>query len=507
MGLASRFENGGNSRFSRQVGLECMSCHNGYPDFVLGSENKYAAVKNGIDCERCHGPGEKHVKDKMAGKLVDITKEIDYSIVNPSKLSINLQLDVCQRCHIQGNAVLNYGKSFFDFRPGMRLSDVMNVFMPVYAGRTDEHIMASHAERLKMSRCFIETVKEVDERKNINDLKPYKNALTCVTCHNPHVSVRVTNNDVFNSACKNCHSPEKNNSCTEKQHVIVKANNNCVKCHMVNSSTTDIPHVRVTDHFIRKPVTENEIEKVKTFIGIACINNSNPSDYAKGNAFINYFEKFNYDKSVLDSALKYFPDKTSGDITKNLHELVHISFLKKDYSRILYYESQIANAVSFLNKKSFSNSDAWTCYRIGEAFENTNNSAKALTYYQQATMLAPFVLEFQNVYGSALINTGKSSDAKKVFEFILKENPNNTMALSNLGFILLSTEGDSTGARKLYEQCIALDPDYLQVQYNMAGLYIYRHNFTEAKKILSKILVKNPADLKANQILSSISSL
>ena len=80
---------------------------------------------------------------------------IDYSIVNPSKLPIALQMDVCQRCHIQGNAVLNEGKSFSDFRPGMKLSSVMNVFMPVYKGDEDAHIMASHAERLKMSKCFI----------------------------------------------------------------------------------------------------------------------------------------------------------------------------------------------------------------------------------------------------------------------------------------------------------------------------------------------------------------
>jgi hypothetical protein len=63
--------------------------------------------------------------------------------VNPAKLPVALQLDVCQRCHIQGNAVLAEGKSFFDFRPGMPLSDVMNVFMPVYKGQEDEHIMAS----------------------------------------------------------------------------------------------------------------------------------------------------------------------------------------------------------------------------------------------------------------------------------------------------------------------------------------------------------------------------
>ena len=40
-----------------------MTCHNSFPHFTLGSENKYQNVPSGIDCERCHGPGELHVSN------------------------------------------------------------------------------------------------------------------------------------------------------------------------------------------------------------------------------------------------------------------------------------------------------------------------------------------------------------------------------------------------------------------------------------------------------------
>ncbi len=505
--LPPGFENGGNSRFSRLIGLECMSCHNGYPEFAMGSENKYDKIKNGIDCERCHGPGEKHVTDKRSGKILDVSKEIDYSIVNPAKLPIALQLDICQRCHIQGNAVLNEGKSFFDFRPGMHLADVMNVFMPLYAGRSDEHIMASHAERLKMSRCFTETLKEVDKNNSSNTLRPYEHALTCVTCHNPHVSVRVTENNVFNNACKNCHTSVKHNECTEKPEILVKEQYNCVKCHMVTSGATDIPHVRVTDHFIRVPLKDSEVDKVKKFIGIACINNSNPSDETKGKAYIGYFEKFNYDKSVLDSALKYFSDNTKEDIRKNFSSLVQVYFLKNDYSKILYYVNQIIDPLSFLNKKSFSNSDSWTCYRIGEALEYSGQPEKALSFYQRATELAPYELDFQNKYGTLLMQSGNPAGAKKVFEFVVSQYPKYPAALSNLGYIYLSESGDTAKARELYDKAIALNPDYWQAWYNKAGLYAYQKNFVEAKRVLNYVLKRNPKDKKAKQILNSISSL
>ena len=120
--------------------------------------------------------------------------------------------------------------------------------------------MASHAERLKMSKCFRATLTKI-ESKQSSALCPYKNALTCVTCHNPHVSVKSTSSEHFNAVCRNCHNEQSNSGnihegnnklCTEKLKLKCTSNNNCVSCHMPKSGSTDIPHVTTTDHFIRK---------------------------------------------------------------------------------------------------------------------------------------------------------------------------------------------------------------------------------------------------------------
>ena len=88
--------------------------------------------------------------------------------MNPAKLSIDAQFDICQRCHLQGNTVLKEGKSFYDFKPGMKLSDFMTVFLPKYKNADDEFIMASHADRLKQSTCFIKSKEKVTSRASAN---------------------------------------------------------------------------------------------------------------------------------------------------------------------------------------------------------------------------------------------------------------------------------------------------------------------------------------------------
>src|SRR5690606_3423228 len=45
--LAPGFEKGANSRFSRVIQMECMSCHNALPEFIHNSQSKYLNIKQG----------------------------------------------------------------------------------------------------------------------------------------------------------------------------------------------------------------------------------------------------------------------------------------------------------------------------------------------------------------------------------------------------------------------------------------------------------------------------
>ncbi|MBI4930335.1 MAG: tetratricopeptide repeat protein [Bacteroidetes bacterium] len=502
--LAPGFKNGSNPRFSRPIGLECMSCHNALPDFVMGSENKFSKVGNGIICERCHGPGEIHVKEKMAGMVIDISKEIDYSIVNPAKLPIDLQFDVCQRCHLQGNTVLKDGKSFYDFRPGMKLSDVMTTFLPKYENAEEDFIMASHADRLKMSQCFIKSA-VVGISNPDQQLKPYKNGLTCVTCHNPHLSVKVTGKDVFNNACKNCHltpnsSPmgEGNKSCSEKPEARNKVDDNCVSCHMPKSGAIDIPHVRITDHFIRKPMKKKNVEEIKKFIGLYAINEENPAAKVKAEGYMNQYEKFGISPGFLDSVKKYLPENSKEDITENFNLLIRYYFLKQDYNKIISLVSgfQQKELLGNLGTTSWDNDDAWTCYRIGETYTHLGKAAEAYIFYNKANELSPFNIDFMNKLAGNLASRNKPDEAKNIYEKIISEDSKYAPAYCNLGYIYFLKQ-DFVSAEKNYNQSLALDPDYEQALINKAGLLLYEKKNSEALAVAKRILKKNPENEQA----------
>lgn len=495
--LPPGFENGANNHFSRKIGLECMSCHNSLPDFVIGSENKYTKIPNGIGCERCHGPGEIHVKEKKAGLVIDISKYIDSSIVNPAKLPIDLQFDVCQRCHLQGNAVLKEEKSFYDFRPGMKLSDMETVFLPKYENAEDEFIMASHADRLKMSQCFIKSFKPEDAK----GLKPYKEALTCVTCHNPHISVKVTSKEIFNTACKNCHlasafSPKRNERkvCSEIMAERNKTNDNCVGCHMPKSGAIDIPHVRITDHFIRKSIKKQDVAGIKKFIGLVAINEKNPDPKTKAEAYLNQYEKFTHDIILLDSAKKYLADKTDDEIRNNFPLLVRLYFLKNDYKKIVSYASRFSHQFllnTLLNRTSYTNNDAWTCYRIAQSYTNTGKINDAYLFCKKAAELAPYNLEFLNKLGANLMSLNKPNDSKKIFERIIHEDPKDASAYCNLGFIFF-IQKDFSSAEINYDKSLALDPDFETALLNKIQLYVTENKKDKAKNILFQMLKRNP---------------
>lgn len=462
--LPPGFENGNNTGFERKIGLECMSCHNALPELVKGTENQYRQLPHGIDCERCHGPGEIHVREKSNGNIVDVATQIDYTIVNPAKLSWNRQIDVCQRCHLQGNAVLKPGKTFTDFKPGMPLSDIFDQFSPEYEGN-DDVVMAAHAERFQRSKCFVSSVK--------GDLKSdnAKVGFTCISCHNPHVSVRQTNTAVFNQKCQSCHNTPKQKLCSESPANIKAKDNNCVACHMPSSGTSDIPHVTVHDHYIRKPDKTKPVQgKLK---GLKCVTNDNPDIGTLTEAYVSYYEKFEANPLYLSIASEKSQSLSESN-NEHVKILIHLHYINNDYKKAVSYSDIISQP------------DAWTAYRLAKSYERLNDFTQSAAWYDKALDAQSNNLDFMLQYASMLIKNQQFRTAQPLVEKHLKQHAKSAEAWALMGLIQMKNN-QAAMARQSFNKALSFNPDQLTALNNLLSLEALLGNKAEVDKIQKRI--------------------
>ena len=478
--LPPKFAGGNNSRFSRPIPEQCMSCHNAVSPFVKGSENRFTEVAHGIDCERCHGPGSFHVEEKMAGKMVDIAREIDYTIVNPAKLPVDLQFDICQNCHMQGVSVFKPGKSIHDFRPGLPMSAIQNVFWPRYADSIQVFTMASHPDRLKMSACFQESHARTDSYE----------AMTCITCHDVHVSIETLGPAFYNETCQSCHTPVQQNLCTEEQNARAATNDNCISCHMPISGSEDIPHVRVTDHFIRTPdskeesiLSTEEMQEQKQFVGMASLVESSPSARDIAESYLTYYEEVTNHPGFIDSAQVYLAIAQNESSRQDVAGLwIWSWFWEQDYRAII----NLAQSIDITTIV-----DAWTLYRIGEAYLAVDQPGEAIRYLEQARQIAPNHLRFLNKLASAYRNNGQLQQALSLHNQILEANPKFDTAYNDRGFTYLLL-GDFDAAEADFHSALSLDPDIAAALGNLASLYLNTERKAEARPYAQRLLTLYP---------------
>ena len=117
---------------NRPITYEYMFCHNAYPQIPAGHEEPrfFEEIPQGIDCQRCHGPGAKHVQAARAGK----PEAIRATIVNPARLGKDLPIEVCLQCHLEPastrlpSLIRRFGRGPFSYVPGQPLESFLLAF-------------------------------------------------------------------------------------------------------------------------------------------------------------------------------------------------------------------------------------------------------------------------------------------------------------------------------------------------------------------------------------------
>ena len=201
------------SDFQREVPHSCLFCHNGYPSTSNGG------LASGIDCQRCHGPGEAHVERRGP-------------ILNPARLAPDRRMEVCLQCHLESasrtipDSIRRFDRGPFSFRPGEPLGN-FTIYFDRDSPASAESITVNHsAYGLRQSSCFVRSAGKLE----------------CTTCHDPHQASRGPEAEKrYTAVCRSCHisvHPERTAG--------------CVSCHMPKRRADDAVHVVVTDHNIRR---------------------------------------------------------------------------------------------------------------------------------------------------------------------------------------------------------------------------------------------------------------
>ncbi len=506
-----------NQRFSRVLNNRCAFCHNSYPEPVAFSRRKYRSILRPIGCERCHGPGQRHVEERLADP--EMAGTIDYSIVNPAHLPLDRQLDVCQQCHLNGTvALLREGRESFDFRPAEALASHVSLFN-VVEPETGLIGVVSHADRMQQSACFRET-------------RSQNRPLNCLTCHDPHEGFRDKGPAYFNATCQACHAPEalqaRLAATAQASHT---AGADCSSCHMPKVGADVDPHTSFTDHWIRVVVEktpevaidpqEGPIELKPHFARDA---EGREGTLYEALAYMSYrrshgdLDAIERGARTAQKTLKSHPTFGEahlllgqsllllGQVEDALPPLQQAVRLDDGDPRQLHALAQALELaqgdpaeIDSLYRRALRIQPALAGVRVeyGDFLDLQGRAQEAFTAYTQAVEEEPWLAVAHHGVGFVLLRQGQYRQAEDAFRRTLALEPDHVDALVNLGIVLAAT-GRARQAQGRYERAVGLAPDHVSALYNLGTFYLQRNQLEESITLLRRAVEADPGYLNAH---------
>jgi predicted CXXCH cytochrome family protein len=519
---------------SRLVHYECIFCHNGYPKIPKanteeGSEAVFQQpLPLGIDCQRCHGPGQHHIN--TVSKVGATPEAIRASIVNPKRLTPEREMEVCMQCHLETSSLKlphstqRQDRGPFSYVPGTPLAD-FHLNFDRAPGQNTRFEVAHAAYSLRKSQCFLQTQANSPDRQ-----------MRCTTCHDPHNIPRGEEATThYNGVCRTCHAADFTAKVTAGAH---PANPDCISCHMPKERTDDAIHIVMTEHFIRSRQPQNLLAPKAEFYESA-------SNQYQGEVVPYYPAKLTPTaENELDVAVAQVKD--SINIRGGLPRLV--ALLQKyqpthagyyvDAAQAFHAAGDAGHAQQFfdeaLRRAPTSNvillqlanaqiewqawaraeatlrrltlrtpTDAIMWGLLGQALFQQGKNADAKIALEKSVALDPDLADPHNYLGGLLVRRGDLKAAETEFRAALRLQPSNAEWQSNLAG-LLASQGAIPEARYLFERSIRLKPDFAGGRLNYARLLASLNENAEAAKQAKAAVESDPGIPVAHELWGSL---
>ncbi|MBZ5623842.1 MAG: tetratricopeptide repeat protein [Acidobacteriia bacterium] len=460
---------------TRAVSYECMFCHNAYPKTPQGNDEEGAEpqfllpLAEGIDCQRCHGPGQKHVE--TAGRAGASADEIRAAIVNPRRLTAEREMEVCLQCHLETTSQLlphsmqRQGRGPFSYVPGQPLGDFRISFDR--AGPTRDRLEVAHAAyRLRQSQCFLKSAGK----------------LRCTTCHDPH---NIPRGEVaiaqYNRICRDCHGASFKGLAGGGRSGPHAPGADCVSCHMPKRRTDDAVHIVATDHWIQrwKPPGNLLAEKAETHETQATSYRGEVVPYYPGRLTASAAD-------ALDLAVAQIRD--GSNLKDGLPRLVSLIERYRPSNATYYADLADAyraagdsgHAVQYF-EEGFRRAPASVVLllKLGNMLVDLRQWARAEAVLRRATSLAEGDPVAWGLLGWVLWQQDKTAEAKRSIEKGIKLDPDLPDLHNYLGSLLTGT-GDRAAAEQQFRAALAIEPGIAEWQANLASLLASRGELPQA---------------------------
>ena len=442
--------------FRRVISADCMACHNGYPRGAVtdaGNGPGFAEpLPEGIDCQRCHGPGQAHIDWVEAGDRAAARR----AIVNPASLDRERQIETCLQCHLETTSsplpfqIRRYERPPFSYVPGNALGDhFLHFDHAAGSGREDKfEIVGSASYRLRQSACFL------------------RSEMTCVTCHNPHDIPRgAAAVQHYVAVCQSCHTGTHGETTGTGVPALARdaagASATCLDCHMPKRRAEDAVHVVMTDHLIQRHRPQGDLLA--------------PREEAEN------FEAGAYRGEVVPYYPTTLPSLPGTELYLALAQVQQGSNLEVGIGRLL----QAIETHAPVRPEFY--------YELGRAYAKRSNYEAVIRWCEEALRRDPSFAPALRELADAAVELGKLAQAAQALEQAVALQPKDADALGSLGNVYLQ-QGRTAEARTALQRALALDA-HLPRANNTMGLAALNGGQTTAAEEYFRAAIRSQPDL------------